>query len=224
MTARRCCLLALWVSTVHAWSGRPSPRDGAVLAAEPWMSRQRARSFLQLAEPLDASTSGAATGAEDIEKTDGIPNYMIRTIGTVSRLAEGPDSEAMLHSDGVVYERDRLVTIVTSDVIDMVQQQGAETVDHIGENILVEGMLFDDFTAEATFDLAAPDSADVVTLEIVEPRPSSRVELGQLGDDEAKKKSIAGILSLAPGFSGWTARVVLPGTVRAGFKIAKRPA
>ena len=84
------------------------------------------------------------------------------------------------------YEMDRVVSIVTSDVIDMVQQQGgaAEKVDYLGENLLVEGMLFDDFMAEDTFAIAPEDAADDgVLLEIVEARPTSELELGQLGDE-----------------------------------------
>jgi len=176
------------------------------------------------AEPRDASSTGAATG-EEVEKTDGIPNYMLRTSGTVIRLAEGRDSSSAVQEDGVMYEPNRLVSIVTSDVIDMIKQQGgsAEKVDYLGENLLVEGMLFDDFKAEDTFSLASgsADDADAVTLEIVEPSPSSALELDQLGDDDDKRRSIASIVSLAPGFSGWTARVVGAGRVRAGFKIAK---
>ena len=66
--------------------------------------------------------------------------------------------------------------------------------------------------------IAIPDP----TLEIVEPRPSTELELGQLGDDDATRQSIASICSLASGFSGWTARVIAAGQVRTGFSIAKR--
>ena len=169
----------------------------------------------------------AATG-EDVPKTDGIPNYMLFTFGTIASLTEPPDSSTAVEEDGVVYEQDRVVSILTSDVIDMVQQQGgsAQNVDHLGENMLIEGMLFDSFKAGDTFDIL-PDSAGggadaVVTLEIVEPRQSSALNLGQLGDDESKKQSIASITSLAPGFAGWAARVALTGRVSAGFKIVKR--
>ena len=181
---------------------------------------------LQLAD-RDASKSGAATGKEirEEEKTDGIPNYMLRTTGTVSRLAESPDSPIDVGDAGVDYDQDRLVCILTTDVIEMVQQQGetAEKVDFLGENILVEGLLFDDFMAEDIFEIASPDSPDdVVVLEIVEARTSSELELAQLGDDEDKRQSITSTLSLAPGFSGWTAKVLQGGPVQAGFQIAKR--
>ena len=53
---------------------------------------------------------------------------------------------------------------------------------------------------------------------------SSSLDLGQLGDDEKRKGSIAAMLSLSTGFSGWTAKVVAPGRVRTGFTIAKRDA
>ena len=45
--------------------------------------------------------------------------------------------------------------------IDMVQQQGgaAEKVDYLGENILVAGMLFDDFAAGDTLTIAPADAA-----------------------------------------------------------------
>jgi len=166
-----------------------------------------------------------ATG-EDTPKTDGIPNYMLRTSGTVARIAEGPESDTAVQEDGVLYQSDRLVSIVTSDVIEMAQQQGgaAENVNHLGENILVEGMLFDDFMAEDTFEIASPDVDDaVVTLEIIGARETSELELVQLGDDEGARRSITSLLSIAPGFSGWSARVAGPGgRVRAGSKIAKR--
>ena len=58
-------------------------------------------------------------------------------------------------------------------------------------------------------------------LEIVEPRPSSALELGQLGDDDGKRQSIASILGIQAGFAGWNARVVEAGRVQTGFKIAK---
>merc|ERR1719231_783112 len=150
---------------------------------------------------------------------------MLRTDGTVSRVAESPDSSTVVQEDGVLYEPDRVVSLVTSDVIDMVQQQGgaAQKVDYLGENILVEGLLFDDFKAGDTFDIASPDmamdSGDFVTLEIVEPRPATALELGQLGDDDGKRQSLTSMLSLAPGFSGWKARVVVSGRVGGGFKI-----
>ena len=222
MAGRTLLLPALMVSTVHGWAALHVPAPPA--------HQPRARAAVLQLEPFDASTSGAATGEEIAEedKTEGIPNYMLRNAGTVSRLAEGADSCTIVQDDGAQYEPDCMVSIITSDVIDMVQQQAgeAEKVDYLGENILVEGLLFDDFMAEDTFQIASPDAADgagdVVTLEIVEARPSSAVELGQLGDDESKRQSIASMLSLAPGFSGWTARVTAAGRVQAGFKISKR--
>ena len=210
-------LLTLCASTAYGWSAEQ------LHTATRASFTPRGRASLQA---LDASSSGAATGAEDIAKTDGIPNYMLRSTGTISRLAEGSGSSTAVQGDGVVLEQDQLVTILTSDVIDMVQQQGdtAEKVDYLGENILVEGLLFDDFAADDSFEITSDEVAEVVTLEIVEPRPSSALELGQVGDDDGKKQSIASILSLAPGFSGWTARVVVPGRVNAGYQIAKADA
>lgn len=150
---------------------------------------------------------------------------MLRRSGRVVRLAEAPGSPAAVQPDGVLYEAGRVLSILTADVVEMVQQQGggAERVDYLGENVLVEGMLFDDFKAAEVFEIADPDGdADAVTLEILEPRAASALERGQLGDDEGKRRSIAGILAMAPGFSGWTARVVAAGRVCAGFQIAKR--
>ena len=215
---RYMLLLALQASAAHGWFTAPPLRIPISRPAVP----------IQLQpDEFPASRSGAATGAKDIEKTNGIPTYMLRTSGTVARLSEGPDA---VQDDGVVYEQDHVVTILTSDVIDMVQQEGGDKIDHLGENILVDGMLFDDFKAEDTFEVVLPDSADsadegaeiVVTLEIVEPRPSSALELGQLGDDADKKRSITSLLSISPGFAGWTARVVVSGRVRSGCKISKR--
>jgi hypothetical protein len=209
----------------HAWHA-PSPTGEAFWCS----SKPRAQLSLQLqVDPPDPSRTGAATG-EEVEKTDGIPNYMLRTSGTVSRVAEGSQSSATVASNGVFYEQNRLVCILTSDVIDMVQQQGgaAESVDYLGENILVKDMLFDDFKADDMFELASPDrtddSADTVTLQVVETRPPSEVELGQLGDDQDKRNSISSLVSLAAGFSGWKARILNPGHVRAGFIITKREA
>ena len=150
---------------------------------------------------------------------------MFQNSGTVKRPALGDDSD-----DGVLYEKDAEVSIVTSDVIDMVQQQGAAAakVEYMGENILVEGLLFDSFKAEDTFEIVSADSADdAVALEIVEARPMEDVLpllLKQVGDDDAAAKSIASMLSLAPGFTGWKARVATAGRVSAGFAIAKREA
>ena len=221
MMYRWVMLLAIESSAVHAWT---APQLSNVAHAS---FQLRARPCLQaLADPPGGGmyngadpNQRAATG-DEIEKTDGIPNYMIRTSGTISRLFDDA-----VQDDGVVYEADRVVSLLTPDVIDMVQQQGgsAEKVDHLGENMMVDGMLFDDFQAEAIFDIASPDGdADVVTLKIVEARSSSEVELGQMGDDEAKKQSIASILGIQSGFSGWSAQVVTPGRVQAGFKITKR--
>tara|TARA_B110001452_G_scaffold119655_1_gene99286 strand:- start:281 stop:925 length:645 start_codon:yes stop_codon:yes gene_type:complete len=188
----------------------------------------RTRPCLQLrADSFDASTNNANTGAkiDDKDKTDGIPNYMLRDAGTISRLSESLDSSASVEDDGVLYETDRLVSIVTSDVVEMVQQQGgaAENVDFLGENILVDGLLFDSFQAEDTFEIAdSEDGADAVTLQIVEHRAPAALDLGQLGDDDGKRTSVLSIGGLAPGFSGWTARVVTAGRVRSGFKIAKQ--
>ncbi|KAL1495932.1 hypothetical protein AB1Y20_014574 [Prymnesium parvum] len=213
-------LFALQMPVAYSWAASQLH----FLTARPV---QRSHPFLLEVDPLDASKCGAATGG-DVPKTDGIPNYMFRTSGTVTRLAEGADSSAAVHDDGVVYEADRVISLLTSDVIEMFQQQGgtAENIDYIGENMLVEGMLFDDFKAEDLFGITPPDSADgdadAVSLKIIEPRPSSALELGQLGDDEGKRQSILSLSALAPGFSGWNARVVVAGRVRAGFKIAKR--
>ena len=185
------------------------------------------RARINLQQPAEPFIPAAATG-EDTPKTDGIPDYMLRNSGTVKRIAEGADSSTPVHEEnGVLYESGRMVHILTSDIIDMVQQQGgaAEKVDYLGENVLVEGMLFDDFGPEDIFELSPPDvpvDREALTLEIVEPRGVSSLELGQLGEDEKARRSVAGIISLNPGFSGWMARVVSPGQVRAGFKIAKR--
>ena len=223
MLRRGIVLLAMQAPMAHGWTtAHLRPNHNSVVL----------RAHIHLQVPTESSDDttfrpAAATG-EDTPKTDGIPNYMIRTFGSVSRLAEGPTSSTEVQDDGVHYEIDRLVSLVTSDVIDMVQQQGgaAEKVDHLGENILVEGMLFDSFEVDDVFEIsdATDADADVVALEIVEPRPASAVELGQLGEDAAARQSIASMVSLAPGFSGWTARVVAAGQVQAGFKIAKREA
>ena len=201
----------------HGWNTPLTP-----VASRPSLPPRTARTRPAL--QLDASSCGAATG-EDVAKTDGIPNYMIRTSGKIARLAEGSDSPTAVDDDGVVYEAGRLVSILTSDMIDMVQQQGgsAEKVDYLGENLLVEGLLFDDFKAGDAFEIAPNDETDghLVVLKIVEPRPSSALELSQLGDDIAKKQSIASLSSLAPGFSGWNAQVVMEGRIRSGFKISK---
>eukprot|EP00966_Prymnesium_polylepis_P221750 5129809-Prymnesium_polylepis.1 len=129
-------LLLVALPAAHGWT---SPQPHGPAAGHSLQPRARA-SALQMGatEPFDGSASGVVTGAEDIEKTDGIPNYMIRTSGTVARVAEGPDSSTEVQDDGVLYEPGRLVSIMTSDVIDMVQQQGgaAEKVDYLGENIL----------------------------------------------------------------------------------------
>jgi len=220
MGGRCFLLLALQAFPAHGWSAQQQFRPVRY-------SFLRGIPALQLLEP-EAAATGAATGAasEDIPKTDGIPNYMLRNKGTIARLAEDPESSTEVQEDGVLYAPDRLITILTSDVIDMVQQQGdgAEKVDYLGENILIEGMLFDDFQAEDTIDITSPDESvnDVVTLEIVGPEPSSALELGQLGDDDAKRQSIAEMLSFSSGFSGWSARVVVAGRVRAGFLVSKR--
>ena len=148
---------------------------------------------------LDVAAAGAATGAEisDDDKTEGIPNYLLRFSGTVDRLADGLADG--LAYDGVAYELDREVRILTTDVIEMVQQQGgaAEKVDYLGENILVTGMLFDDFAAGDTLTIAPPDAAEgagALTLEIVAQGEASALELGQLGDDDKRKASIRMLL------------------------------
>ena len=167
----------------------------------------------------DGAFKPAAATGEDCEKTDGIPNYMIRTSGTVAKLAA---CGCCKPEDGVLYEEGREVSIVTSDVIEMVQQQGgaAEFLTSLGEDVLVNGLLFDDFQASDTFEMS--DGDVVCKLEIVEARLSSALELSELGSDESKKQGITSFLSLAPGFSGWTAKVVEAGRVKAGFEIAKR--
>ena len=84
---------------------------------------------------LDAAAAGAATGAEftDADKTEGIPNYLLRFSGTVNRLAEPQGGASAVTDDGVAYELGREVRLLTTDVIDMVQQQGgaAEKVDYL---------------------------------------------------------------------------------------------
>lgn len=173
----------------------------------------------------DASASGAATGTE-VAKTNGIPNYMLRFSGKVARLGGGGHSEVVADS-GVLLERDRVVVLVTSDVIEMVQQQGgaAASVDRLGEDVLVEGMLFDDFKPDDTLTMgpfeADEGGAQAVTLEIIEPRQSTALELEQLGGDDSMRQKVVGVLSLAAGFAGWRARVVVDGRVRPGFRIAK---
>ena len=196
--AARHVLLALWASTAHAWTARCPPLTRPLRAT---------------CSQLQADSSGAATG-EDVEKTDGIPNYMIRTSGTVSRVADGKG----------VWDSDHIVSILTSDVIDMVQQQGgaAQKITCLGEDILVEGLLFDDFKADDTFEIALPDDTANLTIEIIEPRAPSALDFDQLGDDDDTKRGIASILSLGPGFSGWSARVVVPGQVEPGCEIAKQ--
>ena len=215
-------LLVLWASTssAHAWTAAHSPPAWTAAHSLPARSLRAACPVVAAAE--DVHVPAAATG-EDVEKTDGIPNYMIRTSGTVVRVVGGEGST--VDADGGVVA-DGLLSILTSDVIDMVQQQGgaAEKLDCLGEDMLVDGLLFDDFKAGDTFEIASPDGADdALTLEIIEPRPSSALELDQLGDDESTKRGIASILSLGPGFSGWSARVVTAGRVAVGYQIAKQP-
>lgn len=181
---------------------------------------------LQVDPPDTVIPGGRSSFTEvipDADKTEGIPNYMLRTSGTIRRI-----TDPGLEDDGVLYlEADRLVSIVTSDVIDMVQQQGgaAAKVDRLGETFLVEGLLFDDFKANSTFDVAPSDAGgDIVSLEVVEPRPATALELGQIGDDESARAGIASILGIQSGFAGWTARVVTAGRVQVRDSIAKRPA
>ena len=239
--------LLLALPAAHGWTRPHSPPTARALApgrARPSSSSSSSSSPGRLAaqlqadseeessrqaavrESFDGSITGAATGAkgDEIEKTDGIPNYMLRSSGTIARVVDGEG--AVQSEDGVAYESGQLVSLVTSDVIEMVQQQGgaAEAVDTLGENLLVDGFLFDDFMAEDTFTIADPDSAQasILELEIVEARPSSALELGQMGDDDAKKQSVASILGLSTGFAGWTAKVVAGGRVRVGYEIAKR--
>ena len=50
---------------------------------------------------------------------------------------------------------------------------------------------------------------------------TSALELGQIGDDDGAKNKIASFLSLAVGFTGWTANVVVAGRVRTGDSIVK---
>lgn len=168
---------------------------------------------------------------QEAPKTNGIPNYMLRTSGTVTCLHDDSSAPAVneMVQDlyGVLFERDRLVSIVTSDVIDMVQQEVGPKVDYLGENILVQGLLFDDFKVADKFVIASaddfdPDASGVLNLEILEPRPAHSLNLDQLGDDDSQRKSITSMLSMASGFCGWTARVKIAGRVRSGFKIAKR--
>ena len=186
--------------------------------------RARAISLVLQVDPPDTVIPGGRSSftevIPDADKTNGIPNYMLRTSGTIRRIAD-PE----LDEDGVLCEADRVVSIVTSDVIDMVQQQGgaAAKVDHLGETFLVDGLLFDDFKADSTFDVAPTDGGHIVTLEVVEPRPLSTLELGQLGDDQGARAGVASILGIQSGFAGWTARVVTAGRVQAGFSIVKRP-
>ena len=68
--------------------------------------------------------------------------------------------------------------------------------------------------------MADQDVVDFEGLEIIEARPASALELGQC-DDAAKKQSIATMMAMAPGFSGWSAKVLEAGRVRTGFKIAR---
>jgi len=159
--------------------------------------------------------------AAPVAMTRGIPNYMLRTSGTIARLA------AENSANGVLYARATVVSIVTVDVMEMIQQQGgaAEKVTHLGEDILVQGLLFDSFQPGDTFEVVASADSGVATLlamEIVEARPSSALDLAQLGADDEKRRGIASLVSVAPGLSGWTARVVMPGRARTGVKIAKQ--
>jgi len=55
-------------------------------------------------------------------------------------------------------------------------------------------------------------------------RTAQGLDLGQLGDDDTRKLSIASMLGLSAGFSGWTARVVAAGEAQKGYTIAKRDA
>jgi len=236
-------MIALWAPVAHCWAAaqlhapahsslqlraRRSVQPRACDADVPEMTEADLERRVRRSD-LDVAAAGAATGAEisDDDKTEGIPNYLLRFSGTVDRLAEAPDGASAVSDDGVAYELDREVRILTTDVIEMVQQQGgaAEKVDYLGENILVTGMLFDDFAAGDTLTIAPPDAAeegaDALTLEIVAQGEASALELGQLGDDDKRKASITMMLGLSTGFAGWTAKVVAAGRVRIGFTIAK---
>ena len=189
--------------------------EAAEVEAEAAAERAALKEAAGSAEPSDAT-------AAPVAMTRGIPNYMLRTSGTIARLAADLKS-----ADGVLYARERLVSIVTVDVIEMIQQQGggAEKVTNLGEDILVQGLLFDSFQPGDTFEVVASADSGVATLlamEIVEARPSSALDLAQLGADDEKRRGIASLASVAPGLSGWTARVVVPGRARTGFKIAKQ--
>ena len=172
----RLAALALWAPVAHCWvaaqlhaparsslgprarrSVQPRACDAVPEMTDADLERRVRRS------DLDAAAAGAATGAEftDADKTEGIPNYLLRFSGTVNRLAEPQGGAAAVTDDGVAYELGREVRLLTTDVIDMVQQQGgaAEKVDYLGENILVAGMLFDDFAAGDTLTIAPADAA-----------------------------------------------------------------
>ena len=208
-------LVALWAPAAHCWAAaqlhapahsslqlraRRSVQPRACDAGMPEMTEADLERRVRRSD-LDVAAAGAATGAEisDDDKTEGIPNYLLRFSGTVDRLAEAPDGASAVSDDGVAYELDREVRILTTDVIEMVQQQGgaAEKVDYLGENILVTGMLFDDFAAGDTLTIAPPDAAEgagALTLEIVAQGEASALELGQLGDDDKRKASIRMLL------------------------------
>lgn len=149
---------------------------------------------------LDAAAAGAATGAEisDDDKTEGIPNYLLRFSGTVVRLAEAPDGASAVPDDGMVYELGRTVRILTSDVIEMVQQQGgaAEQVDYLGENLLVENMLFDDFAAGELLAIKPPDAAGDTPKPGPKPGPNPGLKPG-LSPGPGLAPTLTQILALA---------------------------
>ena len=181
-----------------------------------------------LPEPPGASI-GAATGAEVEKNAEGIPVYMLRTSGTVTRLAaDGSGTTAA--DEGVAFAEGEVVSIVTTDVIEMVQQQGgaAERVSCLGETIQVDGMTFDDLQAEDILDISSEGEGQgpVVSLVVVEHRPPlTAPQLVQI-DDDNKRQSVSRMWAsmAAHGFSGWTARVSQPGRIHAGCKISKRGA
>ena len=126
-------MIALWAPVAHCWAtaqlhapahsslqlrARRSVQPRACDADVPEMTEADLERRVRRSD-LDVAAAGAATGAEisDEDKTEGIPNYLLRFSGTVDRLTLTMGGVRSVPDDSLPYSLDETVRTLTSELV-----------------------------------------------------------------------------------------------------------
>ena len=126
-------LVVVWAAAAHGWVAAqlhaPAHSSQSLRVRRSFQPRAESADVPEMTEAdlerrvrrsdLDVAAAGAATGAEisDEDKTEGIPNYLLRFSGTVDRLTLTMGGVRSVPDDSLPYSLDETVRTLTSELV-----------------------------------------------------------------------------------------------------------